>query len=294
MTERKNPTIPGQPDETPKPEEKPLLPDLTQLTKHFRDFDFRDRLGFGHEEYDPVKDLPNGRVKALISALAPEEKTSAAYSFKKFEEWSQKPKQARVEWLLSLYQKRSWISGEEFVELKTMSPDEAYEKLRKRCLERANLRPEQEHQPKQIYLTLSDIPEDAKLMDILHEHGIEGINLKIRALENAQRLNLAMSSGNDRDWGSQQNRNYHGGYDGEELAMIRAGVHADQSTYVTDLRDNIGAGYLRHDKNILVYSGDALEGIGPNGYPRSNGFSIFHFREDNVMRRSLLAVIQCH
>jgi len=247
-------------------------------------------LGDQSGSVDPVKELPNGRIKNLISALAPEERTSATYSFEKFEEWSQDPIKARVEWLLSLYQKKGWITDQELVELRAKTPDEAYERLRKRCLEKANLRPENER-PKEINLDLSNITNDAKLIDILGNYGIDSHNLKMRILENPQRLPNVLMTGNDRDLLSITS--YHGGYDGEELVMIRTGVRADQTTYVTDLSDRIRVSYLSPGKPILVYSGDALEYVGPNGYPRSNGFSVFHFKEDGIMQRSLLAVIQC-
>jgi hypothetical protein len=107
-------------------------------------------------------------------------------------------------------------------------------------------------------------------------------------------LSAAIFTGNDRNKNSQISYNY--GADGEELAIIKAGAQTGQSTYVTNLNENIGKTYLKNKNNqsqniILVYSGSALESIGPN-YPRSNGFSVFHFTEKEIMERSLLAIIQ--
>lgn len=243
------------------------------------------------EEQSPIGNLPNGIIKYFISKLAPEEQSGAARLFRKFEEWHQNPKQARVEWLLGIYKKKGWITDEEFNEAQTLSVEETYKKILEVCIQNSNLRHPSED-VKKIILHLEDLPSDISLVDILRQHGIEGSNLKIRHLENGERLNQAIRSGNDRSAGSQTRRNYHGGRDGEELALIRAGAQDGQSTYVAPLPNHLGVSYLRMHKAILIYTGDALDYVGPV-VPRANGFSVFHFTEEGIMRRSLLAVIEC-
>lgn len=98
-------------------------------------------------------------------------------------------------------------------------------------------------------------------------------------------------TGCDRDYYSINHANHHGGYDGEELAMIRYGITtAADTAYLSNL-NNWENTVTQERFAVLVYSPDAVEGIGPLGYMKSNGFHAFHFGGE-VKRRSLLAVFE--
>jgi len=122
-------------------------------------------------------------------------------------------------------------------------------------------------------------------------NGINPEGLSVRYLWKPERVGTAVMTGCDRDFGSISHVNHHGRYDGEELAMIRHGItSAADTAYLGDLKN-----WRNADKQdrfaVLVYSPDAVEGIGPLGYVKSNGFHAFHFGGE-VKRRSLLAVFE--
>jgi len=238
---------------------------------------------FGDGAFDV---LPDGKIKHLISQLESRERRSAINSFKKFEGWLKEPRLARVEWLLDVYKKNGWIDDDEVIKLREQSVDEAYKDLRRVCLENLELR--KGINVKKINIDSDSDYSDLKIGDLLGENGVEGTNLKVRRLDQSSRLDLVMASGTDRD----ANSTFHNsGSDGEELAMIRVGIPPMQSTYVYNLRpDELVS--IKEGQMLLVYSGDALTYIGPNSFPLSNGFSAFHFYEDFIISRSLLAVIQ--
>ena len=67
-------------------------------------------------------------------------------------------------------------------------------------------------------------------------------------------------------------------------------TNAGDTTYLSDL--------VRWESSedqekiaILIYYSDAVEGIGPSGYMKSNGFHAFHFSGE-IKQRSLLAVFE--
>lgn len=238
-----------------------------------------------------IENLPEGEIKQLITELEPSLKSDALYSFSQFEKWLANPTLARIEWPTTEFKNKGWIRDEDLKQIEGKSETEVYSWLKKICLEKAKIR-SRFSGIKRIKTSLSVLSEGITISELLKQNGISDENLKVRCLENRNRIDLAISTGNDRDNNSQNVRNYHGGYDGEKLAMIRSGVNSGQTTYVSDVKMEDYSDFLKKNKYILVYSGEAMGGVGPNGYELSNGFNVFYFTEDDIMKRSLLAVIE--
>jgi len=161
------------------------------------------------------------------------------------------------------------------------------------CLEKSRLRPNNSVVPRIKLPEYGTTSWGKIIIDVLSNYGISTQEGKMRFLESSQYKENAVMTGNDR---AERNlasyRNYHGGCDGEELAMIRQGVtDASNTTYVSTGISSEQMGYNKSTPAILVYSPDALERIGPLSFPNSNGFSVFHFGGE-IKRRSLLAIFE--
>lgn len=134
------------------------------------------------------------------------------------------------------------------------------------------------------------------LRDRLQALGYNGTRV-IRRVVTSDRLKKAIMTGTDRDSSSQLD--YHGGDDGEKLAMIENGLNplADGGvvTYVADLDLEGGKVWTRpvdSSFSVLIYAPDAIQYIRPSSNRTgsfSNGFAMFLDRR--LIQPSLLAVL---
>lgn len=134
------------------------------------------------------------------------------------------------------------------------------------------------------------------LQQQLHVLGYKQTRL-IRRVVSKDMLQKAIMSGTDRDSSSQLD--YHGGDDGERLAMIENGLNplADRGlvTYVANLDLNSKRPWVRpNDPSfaVLIYAPDAIQYIQPSSNRTgsfSNGFAMF--KDRRLVQPSLLAVL---
>ncbi len=238
---------------------------------------------------DP-NDLEEIRIRRLIDSVSPDNQRSLIYFVPQLVVAAKNPIVAKRDWLISLYQKRGWIDSEVSSNLRELSENDVLSELENICLKNAILRTSDASIP--IYqLPVPGEQLGDYIREILKTDGLNPNNLKVRHLLNYKRVNLALSTGCDRDYNSVNRCNHHSGYDGEELAMIRHGIiSAGDTTYVSNLK-NWRDSSKQEDYTVLIYSPDALEGIGPCGYMSSNQFHAFHFGGE-IKQRSLLAVFK--
>lgn len=255
--------------------------------------DIRGKFGsldFGLDNFNPLQNLPDGQLKQLMSRLNPRDQAGVAYQYEQFEKWQKNPKRARIDWLAPIYKERDWISAEEFDQLQTMDDESAYNLLRQRCSENAKLRQPNES-IKFINIDPNSLGEkrDFGMQQLLREQGIDPNKVLIRALGNNLRLSNAIQTGNDRDYTSPVSRDTP--EDGEELAMIRCGVNPSQTSYLSEVDENMAHYAMEESPVYLIYSSDTATSIGWHGGMSRNGFNVFHFNENGIMQNSLLAVI---
>lgn len=235
---------------------------------------------------DPVE----VRIRMLINSAEPYDQESLIYAVPQLVTAAKNPKSAKKDWLSRLYEKRGWIDSETATQLRDTNGDSALSELEAVCLQKANLRPEGSSVPRYRLPSAGEELGDY-IRQTLEKKGISPEGLKVRYLWKPERVGTAVMTGCDRDFGSMSHANHHGGYDGEELAMIRHGITtAADTTYLGDLK-NWNSKDPQERFAVLVYSPDAVEGIGPLGYMKSNGFYAFHFGGE-VKRRSLLTVFE--
>lgn len=275
---------------------KPLNPYNLDTLQKIDDIGLCDILSRGNNVAERIRNLPEGRIKMLLQSLRTEVQQHAVNYFQLFEECEKNPLKARLDWLLPIYVKRNWISVKEMLDLQSKTDEEKLQKLKEICLQKANLRAVNES-IKRIKINEAIKSNNISVQELLKNHGITGSNLKVRYIQKIDRNgenreHMAIARGNDRDINSRSEMNHDSGSDGEELSMIRTGTREDQTTYATNLYEKMMVNDLSQQV-YLIYSGDVLEGIGPNGYPEFNGYSAFHFdNQEGIMQRSLLAVIE--
>src|SRR3989344_212956 len=264
---------------------------------NIKDLDFSgfERYDFGRDRKpsntptnpnDPVE----ARIRMLIDSAEPYDRESLIYAFPQLVTAAKDTKSAKRDWLSRLYEKRGWIDSDTATQLRDRDGDSALSELEAVCLQKANLRPKGSIVPRYRLPSAGEELGDY-VRQTLEENGINPEGLSVRYLWKPERVGTAVMTGCDRDFGSISHVNHHGRYDGEELAMIRHGItSAADTAYLGDLKN-----WRNADKQdrfaVLVYSPDAVEGIGPLGYVKSNGFHAFHFGGE-VKRRSLLAVFE--
>jgi hypothetical protein len=199
------------------------------------------------------------------------------------------PEKTRVEFVANTLRKRGLINEDQTKSYLEMEPQQALKALEKLFLEHSKLR------ERAIISERLPVPGerlDTFIKERMQAAGYNIDNLKVRFLERSEYANQAAFSGNDRTSPFISTYYHHGGHDGEELAMIRSGVtNATDTTYTGDLK------YWHNQARnpnyaVLVYAADALEPIGPAGYPKSNGFHTFLFDYYQIKRDSLLAIFE--
>jgi hypothetical protein len=230
------------------------------------------------------------KIRELIKLSAPENRESLIYAVPELLIAAKDPKTAKKKWLTRLYEKKGWINSDFAAELMKKESEKALLELETICLKNARLRPFGTLIP--CYRLSSDKQElSIPIKQTLENSGINIEGLKVRYIYKKEQLPTAMLTGNDRTVSSFFHQSHHNGYDGEKLAMIRHGItSATETTYVDNLK-NWKHNNLEEDPAILIYSPDALDGIGPLGFMLSNQFHAFHFCRE-VMQRSLLAVFE--
>jgi hypothetical protein len=235
---------------------------------------------------DPVE----FRIKRLINSIHPLYKEVLMQEFPQLVSAAKDSKSAKREWLFRLYQRKNWIDSETVSRLREMDGDSALSELEAICFQKANLRPQGFIVPKyRSPLAGEELGDYIRLT--LASRRINPERLKVRELLKPRRVNLAIHTGCDRD--SKSKTDYHGGYDGEKLAMIRCGITSTGDTlYLANLR-NWSSKNRQKEYAVLVYSPDGVEGISPLGDMAmvSNGFHAFPFSGD-IKQRSLLAVFE--
>ncbi|MFH0837489.1 MAG: hypothetical protein V1870_05135 [Candidatus Aenigmatarchaeota archaeon] len=236
---------------------------------------------------DPVE----MRIRRLVDSVNSHDRSSLIYQVPRLVEAAKDPQDTKRNWLVGLYEKKGWVDKEFSQELKKMDAESALSELKEICLKYAELR-SAEMPVLRYKLPIAGEKLGDYIREILEHEGINTEELMVRYLIDPKVVGSAIYTGNDRTvpWIGAYN-NHHGGYDGEELAMIRHGItDASDTTYLSELNRWIRCGITnQRGEPILVYFPDALEGIGPLGFMYSNGFHAFHFTGD-VKQRSLLAV----
>jgi len=236
------------------------------------------------------KDPIEFNIKRLIDRIEPQDRESLIYEIPQLIKAAKNPKAAKRKWITNLYKAKRWIDSKKAIELERMNNNCALARLEEVCLKKVTLK------AKECQVRRYPLPKPGKklgdyIRNRLISEGLDIAQLKIRSIYDVERVSVAVKTGNDRDNMSMRHGNYHGGYDGEELAMIRYGItNAGDTTYLSDL--------VRWESSedqekiaILIYYSDAVEGIGPSGYMKSNGFHAFHFSGE-IKQRSLLAVFE--
>ena len=262
-----------------------------------KDIDFS---GFGGYDFGRDRKLSNTptnpndpvevRIRMLINSAEPYDQESLIYAVPQLVAAAKDPKSAKRDWLSKLYKQRGWIDSETATRLKDIDGDSALSTLEAVCLDKSTLRPEGSSVPRYRLPSAGEELGDY-IRQTLEGNGINPEGLKVRYLWKPERVGTAVMTGCDRDFGSISHANHHGGYDGEELAMIRHGITtAADTAYLGDLK-NWNSKDPQERFAVLVYSPDAVEGIGPLGYMKSNGFHAFNFGGE-VKRRSLLTVFE--
>ena len=131
------------------------------------------------------------------------------------------------------------------------------------------------------------------LREQLAKRGYDQTHFLRRAIQK-DRVPIAIQTGTDRDISSRVE--YHGGHDGERLAMIEHGLNPDTDaelvTYVKDIDLSNGKPWIRPTDTgfaALIYAPDAIQYIHPSTGTTSNGFAAF--RDRKLIQPSLLAVL---
>ena len=246
------------------------------------------RFPLGRETARPTPTTPSERrIADIISKIDPSDHDTLWGQLHTLAAALENPAAAKRDWLCRIYRQRGWLDEEQAAMIAGEIPDRALAMLEEVCKEKANIRKEVE--PLRLSLPAAGSPLSPYVREQLAAHGIDPERCRVRYLEKAEYAHHAVAHGSDRTDSKIDAYYHHGGYDGEELAMIRNGL--------TDARDTSYLSSMSHwDKATvfpgrvyLVYAADAVEGIGPCGYMKSNGFHAFHFGGD-IKRRSLLAV----
>lgn len=229
------------------------------------------------------------RILYLIGRVSPSDRDVLYGELKGLVKDLESPQAAKKDWLIRVFKKKKWIDDVKVAELQNSDVSESLNILQDICRQRALLRIAD--QPFNV-----DLPDvGSELGDFIHDkvqsRGIDPQKCKVRYIDNTKYLSTALATGNDRSSSSIADYFHHGGRDGEEIAMIRSGItDATDTTYVSNLISWRSAPKSPNCA-VLVYSGDVLEGIGPAGYMKSNGFHAFYFGGD-IKRRSLLGIFK--
>ena len=253
-----------------------------------------DQIGFGpgvdfthiESQLSDLTEPQKNTLLYLMRGLASEEQANLSYYIMDYKLGLTQPEEARQKFTIEVCRRRGWIDSERVAELQAMDTGVAKQELEKIMVDNARLR-------NGSVLRLRLNPGESAQEVLEREFGDNRFELKellVRYLtrDDPQYLNAAYTTGNDRTSSNVNSYWTNGQTDGEELAMIKAGItNATDTTYVS-------RGYgLQHLKKvpILIYSPDLMEAIGPTGYPRSNGFHCF-LGDNDLKHRSLLAVIE--